>query len=263
MNFPVNIVSGPNTNPITGLPNNGVINMNFPVNNATVSETDLIPDLPDLTDDTSLQENELKQALTIKQIIKQANKEDMERENQKNNIIMRHKEIDSNKENTSLKNELNEEFIYTGNNIKPISEYINTINKAIDNNITLDFDTAIVNAIIDVTRSEEVIDYLMNFTTKQADNILKFGKRNDNFSNYVYKLIKTNKLSDRSYEIIEKYGEKENMALSRKAIKTKLQNEGITVTTPSVLRPDTNENMIGNMSGGGMWQQGGFFMTCS
>ena len=45
--------------------------------------------------------------------------------------------------------------------------------------------------------------------------------------------------------------------------KKKLQNEGITVTTPSIFRPDTNENMIRNMSGGGMWQQGGFFMTCS
>ena len=258
MNFTVVPVS--NTNPISGLPNNGVINMNFPVNNATVSETDLIPDLPNLTDDdTSFQENELKQALTMKQ----ASKEDMERENQKNNIIMRHKKIDSKKENTSLKNKLNEELIYTGNNIKPISEYINTINKAIDNNITLDFDTAIVNAIINVSRSEEVIDYLMNFTTKKDDNRLKFGRRYDNFSDYVYKLIKTNKLSDRSYEIIEKYGEKENMVLSPTFIKKKLQNEGITVTTPSVFKPDTNENMIGNMSGGGMWQRGGFFMTCS
>ncbi len=252
MNFPVNIVPVSNNSPIIGLSNNGITNMNFAVDN--------VPDLPDLANgDTLFQENELKQAL----IIKQADKEDMERENQKNNIIMRHKKIDTKKEFKSLKNKLNEEFTYTGNTTKPISEYNKTINKAIDNNIILDFDTAIVNSIIDVSRSEEVIDYLMNFTTKNTDNKIKFGERQDKFSDFVYNLIKNNKLSDRSYEIIKEYGKKENLGFYPEVVKAKLQMEGITVTTPSVFRPDTNENMTVNMTGGGMWQQGGFFMTCS
>lgn len=180
---------------------------------------------------------------------------------------------------------LNREFVNPKSGQKTVDDYKRTLKRANKAKITLDVDGAIVYALASVVRAKEMlrsmklnpgtygevavrntvqiahnlkenIDFLMKIpkSTKKSD----FKKRVKNFHTALFKLIVSNTLSNEAYNLILSYASNQNIDVKVKEMKQALVNTEIRTPTQFL-------NIIGgsNVQTGGMWQQGGFFMTCS
>ena len=225
-----------------------------------------VMNIPDLVDsDISFQLSELQEAERRRQEAKQ--------QRQEKELIKMSKKI-----NKNTNTQLNNEFISTENGIKTRSEYLDIIREAVRDNITLKFDNAIINLIVAAdTITEESV---LNIIKENIKFLVKFTRdfrgREDDLQEFIYEIIKTNTLSDKSYKNIEIYAKNEGITLENpEVIKMKLKFQGITLDTPSIFKINTNVVKQGGGLGewgvqtgqagqyGGMWQRGGFFMTCS
>ena len=177
---------------------------------------------------------------------------------------------------------LNREFVNPKSGQKTVEDYKRTLKRANKAKITLDVDGAIVYALASVVRSREMlmsiklnpatygeigvrnaiktghilkenIDFLMKIpkSTKKSD----FKKRVKNFHTALFKLIVSNTLSNEGYNLIISYAAKQGIHVKVKEMKRALVNTEI--RTPGAFL-----NIIGGSQTGGMWQRGGFFMTC-
>ena len=177
---------------------------------------------------------------------------------------------------------LNREFVNPKTGQKTVDDYKRTLKRANKAKVTLDIDGAIVYALASVVRSREMlmsiklnpatygeigvrnaiktghilkenIDFLMKIpkSTKKSD----FKKRVKNFHTALFKLIVSNTLSNEGYNLILSYASKQGIDVKVKEMKRALVNTEI--RTPGAFL-----NIIGGSQTGGMWQRGGFFMTC-
>ena len=177
---------------------------------------------------------------------------------------------------------LNREFVNPKTGQKTVDDYKRTLKRANKAKVTLDIDGAIVYALASVVRSREMlmsiklnpatygeigvrnaiktghilkenIDFLMKIpkSTKKSD----FKKRVKNFHTALFKLIVSNTLSNEGYNLIISYAAKQGIHVKVKEMKRALVNTEI--RTPGAFL-----NIIGGSQTGGMWQRGGFFMTC-
>ena len=227
-----------------------------------------VMNIPELVDsDISFQISELQEAEKAERQRQAAKKQRQEAERKRKEekeLIDKSKKIN---ENTDT--QLNNEFISTENGIKTRSEYLDIIRKSVRDNITLKFDNAIINLIVaaDTITDETVLNNIkenIKFLVKFTRN---FKERGDDVTEFIFKLLKTNTLSDKSYKNIEIYAKNEGIVLQNtETIKLLLKFHGITLDTPSIFKTNTNVVKQGGGLGrqyGGMWQRGGFFMTCS
>ena len=229
------------------------------------------PQLPGLSraDSYSVQNRQLEEA------------REKELVNKSRQIIIRYNKD----QNIKIKDDLNKQFIEARDGYKTVSEYKKILKRANKAKVSLDIDGAIVNALAAVTRQrerlesmrlnpatygetavrsttnaivtlKEVIDYLMAFPRSKRRSDMK--KRIENLNAAVFKLIVGNNLSNQGYALIAKYASREGIDIAVQEMKRALVNTPI--TNPSTFR---NVRYGGFVAGGGMWQQGGFFMTCS
>lgn len=187
-----------------------------------------------------------------------------------------------------IKDDLNKQFIDARDGYKTVSEYKKILKRANKAKVSLDIDSAIVNALVAVTRQrqrlesmrlntatygetavrsttnaiftlKEVIEYLMAFPRSKRRSDMK--KRIENLNAAVFKLVVGNNLSNQGYELINNYASREGIDIAVQEMRRALVNTPI--TTPRLFRNIRHGGAgTGVMSGGGMWQQGGFFMTC-
>ena len=204
--------------------------------------------------------------------------------NKSRQIIIRY----NNDQNINIRDDLNKQFIDARYGYKTVSEYKKILKLANKAKVSLDIDSAIVNALAVVTRQREmlesirlnpatygetalrrttnaifnlkdVIDYLMAFPRRKRRSDMK--QRTENLNAAVFKLIISNNLSNQGYALINNYAEREGILIAVQEMEEALVNTPI--TTPSLFRNVKHGGAgTGVMSGGGMWQQGGFFMTC-
>ncbi len=179
---------------------------------------------------------------------------------------------------------LNREFVNPKSGQKTVDDYKRTLKRANKAKITLDVDGAIVYALASVVRAKEMlrsmklnpgtygeiavrntvqnghnlkenIDFLMKIpkSSRKGD----FKKRVKNFHTALFKLIVSNTLSNEAYNLILIYASNQNIDVKVDEMKRALVNTEIRTPTAFL-------NIIGgsNVQTGGMWQQGGFFMTC-
>ena len=180
---------------------------------------------------------------------------------------------------------LNREFVNPKSGQKTVDDYKRILKRANKAKITLDVDGAIVYALASAIRTKKMLDSMklnpatygqiaVINTTKNAHNLKEnieflikipksnrksdFKKRVKNFHTALFKLIVSNTLSNEGYNLILSYASKQGIDVKVKEMKRALVNTEI--RTPSAFL-----NIIGgsNVQTGGMWQQGGFFMTCS
>ena len=233
------------------------------------------PQLPGLSraDSYSVQNRQLEEARE-KELI-----------NKSRQIIIRYNKDQSIK----IKDDLNKQFIDARDGYKTVSEYKKILKRANKAKVSLDIDGAIVNALAAVTRQrerlesmrlnpatygetavrtttnaiftlKEVIDYLMAFPRSKRRSDME--KRIENLNAAVFKLVVGNNLSNQGYAMINNYASREGIDIAVKEIRRALVNTPI--TNPSTFRNVRyGGSMVGVMTGGGMWQRGGFFMTCS
>ena len=229
------------------------------------------PQLPGLSraDSYSIQNRQLEEARERELI------------NKSRQIIIRY----NNDQNIDIQDDLNEQFIDARDGYKTVLEYKKILKRANKAKVSLDIDGAIVNALYAVSRQrqrlgsmrrnpatygevavrsttnailtlKEVIDYLMAFPRSKRRSDMR--KRTENLNAAVFRLVISNNLSNEGYELINRYASREGIHIADEEMRRTLVNTPI--TTPNAfrnIRPGT-----GVMSGGGMWQQGGFFMTC-
>jgi hypothetical protein len=233
------------------------------------------PQLPGLSraDSYSVQNRQLEEARE-KELI-----------NKSRQIIIRYNKD----QNIRIKDDLNKQFIDARDGYKSVSEYKKILKRANKAKVSLDIDGAIVNALAGVTRQrerlesiklnpatygetavrtttnaiytlKEVIDYLMAFPKSKRRSDME--QRIENLNAAVFKLIVGNNLSNQGYALITKYASKEGIYIAVQEMKLALVNTPI--TNPSAFRNIRGGAGAGAgfMTGGGMWQQGGFFMTC-
>ena len=232
------------------------------------------PQLPGLSraDSYSVQNRQLEEARE-KELI-----------NKSRQIIIRYNKDQSIK----IKDDLNKQFIDARDGYKTVSEYKKILKRANKAKVSLDIDGAIVNALAAVTRQrerlesmrlnpatygetavrtttnaiftlKEVIDYLMAFPRSKRRSDME--KRIENLNAAVFKLVVGNNLSNQGYAMINNYASREGIDIAVKEIRRALVNTPI--TNPSTFRNVRyGGSMVGVMTGGGMWQRGGFFMTC-
>lgn len=172
---------------------------------------------------------------------------------------------------------LNREFVNPNANRKTVEEYKNILRRANEANVTLDIDGAIVYTLayavqvkqmlpltygeVQLNNLQEIannlkknIDFLMKIpkNTKKRD----FRQRVNKFNTALFNLIVTNTLSNEAYDLIHNYALTQRITVKVDAIKEGLK-------THRIITPTEFSNIRGGSQYGGMWQQGGFFMTCS
>ena len=177
---------------------------------------------------------------------------------------------------------LNREFVNPKSGQKTVDDYKRILKRANKAKITLDIDGAIVYAFASAVRTKEILgsmklnpatygDFAVRNTTKNAHNlkenidflikIPKSTKKSDlkkrvkNFHTALFKLIVSNTLSNEGYNLILSYAARQGIRVKVKEMKRALVNTEI--RTPSAFL-----NTVGGSQTGGMWQRGGFFMTC-
>ena len=172
---------------------------------------------------------------------------------------------------------LNRQFVNPNANRKTVEEYKNILRRANEANVTLDIDGAIVYTLayavqvkqmlpltygeVQLNNLQEIannlkknIDFLMKIpkNTKKRD----FRQRVNKFNTALFNLILTNTLSNEAYNLILNYALTQRITVKVDAIKEGLKYHRI-------ITPTEFSNIRGGSQNGGMWQQGGFFMTCS
>ena len=182
----------------------------------------------------------------------------------------------------SLGAELNRAFVDPKSGQKTVREYKETLKRANKAKITLDIDGAIVNALASVARAREMllimrlspsfygksaiksntesverlkenIDFLLKIPKSKRRNIFK--NRVENFHIALFKLIISNTLTNEGYNLIRAYASRQGIDIQVEEMRRALVNTEI--RTPVEFR-----NIVDNVQNGGMWQSGGFFMTC-
>lgn len=189
----------------------------------------------------------------------------------------------------SIGSVLNREFVNPKPGQKTVDDYKRTLKRANKAKVTLDVDGAIVYALASIVRTRELLksiklnpatygEFAVRNTTKSAhilkeniDFLMKipkstkksdFKQRVKNFHTALFKLIISNTLSNEGYDLIRSYAAKQDIDIKVKEMRTALINTEI--RTPSAfLNIMGGSNNIQSIVGGGMWQRGGFFMTCS
>jgi hypothetical protein len=208
------------------------------------------------------------------------------KENEERRLLNQSREIITNYnhyyQDQSVGSVLNREFVNPKSGQKTVDDYKRTLKRANKAKITLDIDGAIVYALASVVRAREMlmsmklnpatygeiavrntvkishnlkenIDFLMKIpkSNRKSD----FKQRVKNFHTALFKLIVSNTLSNEGYNLILSYASKQGIDVKVKEMKGALVNTEIRTPTQFL-------NIIGGSQTGGMWQRGGFFMTC-
>jgi hypothetical protein len=196
-------------------------------------------------------------------------------------ILNQVKEIIKNHDNyykdESVRAALNREFVNPNADKKTVNDYKDILKRANKAKVTLDIDGAIVYTLAYLVRVEQLlsrtygemaVSNIREIAHNLEENIYflmkipKSPKKNDfkqrvkNFNTALFNLIVSNTLSDEGYNLILTYASNQNIDVKVKSIKRSLRNKQIST-------PTEFSNKRGGSQTGGMWQQGGFFMTCS
>jgi hypothetical protein len=208
------------------------------------------------------------------------------KENEERRLLNQSREIITNYnhyyQDQSVGAVLNREFVNPKSGQKTVDDYKRTLKRANKAKVTLDVDGAIVYALASIVRTRELLksiklnpatygEFAVRNTTKSAhilkeniDFLMKIPKSNrksdfkqrvKNFHTALFKLIVSNTLSNEGYNLILSYASKQDIDVKVKEMKRALVNTEI--RTPSAFL-----NIMGGSQTGGMWQRGGFFMTC-
>lgn len=214
------------------------------------------------------------------------------KENEERRLLNQSREIITNYNNyyqdKSYGAALNREFVNPKSGQKTVDDYKRILKRANKAKITLDVDGAIVYALASAIRTKKMLDSMklnpatygqiaVINTTKNAHNLKEnieflikipksnrksdFKKRVKNFHTALFKLIVSNTLSDEGYDLILSYASRQG----KKGIDVKVDEMKLALVNTEIRTPSAFLNIIGgsNVQTGGMWQQGGFFMTCS
>ena len=208
------------------------------------------------------------------------------KENEERRLLNQSREIITNYnayyQDQSVGAVLNREFVNPKSGQKTVDDYKRTLKRANKAKVTLDVDGAIVYALASIVRTREMLqsiklnpatygEFAVRNTTKIAHNLkenidflMKIPKSNrkgdfkvrvKNFHTALFKLILSNTLSDEGYNLIRSYAAKQGIDIKVIEMRNALVNTEIRT-------PSTFLNIIGGSQTGGMWQRGGFFMTC-
>ena len=214
------------------------------------------------------------------------------KENEERRLLNQSREIITNYndyyQDQSVGAVLNREFVNPKSGQKTVDDYKRILKRANKAKITLDVDGAIVYALASAIRTKKMLDSMklnpatygqiaVINTTKNAHNLKEnieflikipksnrksdFKKRVKNFHTALFKLIVSNTLSDEGYDLILSYASRQG----KKGIDVKVDEMKLALVNTELRTPSAFLNIIGgsNVQTGGMWQQGGFFMTCS